>query len=189
MKSKNNKISTIKSVSVLTLIAVLSSLTVFALSNNTFADCAGVETNIINCDENASGGIFHLLSIVINILTMGVGVLAVLGITYAGIQYLTSSGDEQKMVQAKKRIYNVVLGLLAYGILWTGTQWLIPGGLFNSPATSGEESSVSDRENRDSREGGDAEGESGSGTESGEETNEPAGNEDEEFDRPASEIL
>ena len=185
MKTEDNRISIRKTVSVLTLNVVLSSLTMFALNNNAFADCAGVETNIINCDENASGGIFHLLSIIINILTMGVGVLAVLGITYAGIQYLTSSGDEQKIVQAKKRIYNVVLGLLAYGILWTGTQWLIPGGLFNNSSTSGEESSISE----DGNGSGGSEAESGNRTESGEEITEPTDDEDEEFDRPASEIL
>ena len=39
---------------------------IFILPTLAYADCAGVETNIINCGEDASGGIYHLLSIVIN---------------------------------------------------------------------------------------------------------------------------
>ena len=176
-----------RKVVILVFAALLGAGIYFALSSSAYADCAGVETNIINCGDDASGGIYHLLSIVINILTMGVGVLAVLGITHAGIQYMASEGNEQKIILAKKRIYNVVLGLLAYGILWAGTQWLIPGGIFNNPTNPGEESSVDEGESSGSGESG---GEStGGGAGASGETTEPAADEVEEFDRPASEIL
>lgn len=95
-------------------------------------DC--VKTSIIGdggqyCDENGSG-IYRLLYIVINVLTMGVGVLGVLGIIISGIQYMTASGNEAQMAKSKKRIFEIVLGLVVFGVMWVVLQWLIPGGVF-----------------------------------------------------------
>ena len=103
-------------------------------------DCGenGVQTAIIHSDgstecyvdENKDGGgIYKILTIVVNILTIGVGVLGTLGIVIAGTQYLTSSGNDQQMAKAKKRIGEVVIGLIVYGVMWVVLQWLIPGGV------------------------------------------------------------
>ena len=97
-----------------------------------------VSTSIIGeggqyCDENGDGsGVYKLLNIVVNVLTMGVGVLGVLGITIAGIQYATSGGNEQQMAKAKKRILEVVLGLVVFGVMWAVLQFIIPGGVFGN---------------------------------------------------------
>ena len=55
---------------------------------------------------------------------------AVIGIIISGIQYSASAGDPTAMAKAKKRIIEIIIGVLAYGLLWGFLNWLIPGGLF-----------------------------------------------------------
>ncbi|MBR1795714.1 C39 family peptidase [Candidatus Saccharibacteria bacterium] len=88
------------------------------------------------CDSCDGGSVFKILALIIKILTAGVGVLAVLGITIAGIMYLTSSGNEVKMAKAKNRIFQVVIGILVYGVMFAVLQFLIPGGILQSDLTS-----------------------------------------------------
>ena len=100
-------------------------------------DC--VESSIISnkeengkkyyCDTEGSG-IYKILNIVLTILTMGVGILGTLGVIIAGTQYMTAGGNEAQMAKAKKRIGEVVLGLVVYGVMYVVLQWLIPGGIF-----------------------------------------------------------
>lgn len=88
------------------------------------------------CDSCDGGAIFKILALIIKVLTMGVGVLGVLGIIIAGIMYLTSSGDESKMTKAKRRILEVVIGLIAYGVMFAALQFLLPGGIIQSDLTT-----------------------------------------------------
>jgi len=67
----------------------------------------------------------------INLLTALFGIIAVMSLVLGGIQYTTSEGDPQKVAQAKKRIVNTVLAVLAYFALYGFLQFLIPGGLYN----------------------------------------------------------
>lgn len=90
------------------------------------ADC--VETNLFGCvptDEQGSG-IKQLLSLVVTILLYGIGVAAVIGVVIAGILYLTSRDDVAQAEKAKKRLVEVVIGLVAWALLFTILQWLIP---------------------------------------------------------------
>lgn len=80
------------------------------------------------CDTDGSG-IYRILNIVVNVLTMGVGILGTLGVVIAGVMYMTAAGNEAQMTKAKKRILEVVLGLVVYGVMWVVMQWLIPGGV------------------------------------------------------------
>lgn len=107
------------------------SATSSATSGNT---CGGVETNIINCDEDdgAGGPIFAILNIILNILTFGIGTGATIGFVISGYQYLTARDNEGQVVKAKMRMLNIVLGLALYAAIWTVLQWLLPGGLFGS---------------------------------------------------------
>lgn len=83
-------------------------------------------------DVGTSGeGIFTVLSIILNVLTYGVGIAGVLGIVISGVQYLTARDNEQQMAKAKSRIINVVIGLAAYAVMWAFLQWLLPGGVLN----------------------------------------------------------
>ena len=104
----------------LTALALFISKPVFA------ASCGGVETSIVSCDEGGSGGIFHLLSLVLDIFSMGVGIAAVIGIAIAGTQYLTSKGDSTNTTKAKRRLYEIIIGVVCYAVLWAGLRWLLP---------------------------------------------------------------
>ena len=92
--------------------------------------CGGVATSVIACDDSGQGGIFDLLFWAINILTAGVGVLAVGGIVYASVKYASSGGDTEKTKKAKAMIRDIVMGLIAYALMYTFINFLIPGGLF-----------------------------------------------------------
>lgn len=108
----------------------------FILTPTALADCGGVKTSIINCTENNSGtdtnnnGVFGILKLVINIMTAGVGILAVGGIVYGSILYTSAGGSSEQTKKAIGIITNVVIGLVAYALMYAVSNFLIPGGLF-----------------------------------------------------------
>lgn len=74
-------------------------------------------------------GVMKLLEIVLSILVYGLGVAAVLGVVIAGILYMTARDNEQQVATAKRRLYEIVIGLIAWALMFTLLNWLIPGGL------------------------------------------------------------
>ncbi len=66
----------------------------------------------------------------IDFLSIGFGLLVIIMIASAGIQYSAAGGDPQKVNNAKKRISNAVLALLLFIFMFALLQWLVPGGLF-----------------------------------------------------------
>lgn len=106
--------------------------------------CGGVTTSIISCDETGgsdqpieNSGIWGLLLLAINILTAGIGVAALAGIVYGIVLYTTSSGDPAGIKKAMEVIRNVVIGIVAYALMFSLLQWLVPGGVFsNAPSTT-----------------------------------------------------
>ena len=115
------------------------------LNNNSFATTSEdvVETNFFgNFEDDGSGcGVYTILNLVIDILSMGVAILGVIGVTVAGIQYVSAKDSEEKTRKAKRRIFEIIIGLVAYAILFAAVQWLLPGGLMNTSCRS-----VSDEE-------------------------------------------
>ena len=79
-----------------------------------------------SCDNGTGSETKQILQLVVTIMTMGVGILAVLGITVVGIQYLTAGGSEEKTRKAKRRMFEIVIGLVAYVIIYAVLHWLIP---------------------------------------------------------------
>jgi hypothetical protein len=69
--------------------------------------------------------------LVVNILTGGVGVLAIMGIIYASILYTTAGGSKEQIEKAKGVIMNVVIGVVAFLLMFSFVNFLVPGGLFN----------------------------------------------------------
>lgn len=92
------------------------------------AECGGVETSIIEC-ENGSNGIWTILLLILNILTAGVGILGTLGVIISGLQYMSSAGNPEMMTKAKKRLTEVAIGLITYGVMYAVLVFLIPGGI------------------------------------------------------------
>lgn len=79
------------------------------------------------CDCNHGEAIISILNLVVNIMTIGIGILGVIGITVVGIQYLTAGGDEGKTRNAKRRLSEIIIGLAAYVLIYAILDWLIPG--------------------------------------------------------------
>lgn len=99
--------------------------------------CGGVQTSIIQCTQPGGNdadpkdsGVWGVLLLVLNIMTGGVGILAVGGVVYGAIMYTTSSDSAEQTKQAKDIIRNVVIGLIAYAAMYLGLNFLIPGGIF-----------------------------------------------------------
>ena len=89
-----------------------------------------IETNILSgcdCSPDGPSAIANILLLIVNIMTIGVGILGVLGITIVGIQYLTAGGNEEKTRKAKRRLFEIVLGLAVYVAIYAILQWLLPG--------------------------------------------------------------
>lgn len=90
-------------------------------------------TNILPdslCEDSAaeSGqGIKDMLNIVLGIMMAGVGVLGVIGVTIVGIQYLTASGSEEKTRKAKRRLFEIVIGVAAFLLIGALIRFLMPG--------------------------------------------------------------
>lgn len=105
------------------------------LNNNTFATTSDevVETNLLGnyVDDGDGCGVYKILNLVIDILSMGVVVAGVIGVTLVGIQYMSAKDNEEKTRKAKNRMLEIVIGLVAYAMLFVGAQWLLPGGMIN----------------------------------------------------------
>lgn len=123
---------------VLLSLGVMGSFAVVAVpALPTYADCAGVATSIIQCsgsDANSSdvtkNPIWNILLQVINILTAGVGIVAVLGLVWGAIQWTSAGSNAAQVQKARATIMNVVIGIAAYAAMFTLLNFLIPGGLF-----------------------------------------------------------
>lgn len=109
-----------------------------AVETNNGSKCGDnqVEVSILGGDSNcfdiqdSGNDIFDMLGIILDVLTYGVGAAGVIGIVISAIQYMTAAGNEAQMTKAKNRIIEVVIGLVAYGLMYTFLQWLVPGGMF-----------------------------------------------------------
>lgn len=83
-------------------------------------------------DDGQGCGVFSILNLVVDILSIGIGIVGVIGIIVVGIQYLTAGGNEQQTAKARRRMFEIVLGIVAYVVLYTFIQWLLPGGKLNT---------------------------------------------------------
>jgi hypothetical protein len=72
-----------------------------------------------------------MLFAIIRILSIGVGVVVIGSVIFAGIQYVTSAGDPQNTAKAIERIRNTVIALVLYIFAYALLNWLIPAGLLN----------------------------------------------------------
>ncbi len=64
----------------------------------------------------------------IKLLTAVIGVVIVISVVVAGIQYSAAGGDPSGVAAAKKRITAAVIALIAYAFLLGFLRWLVPGG-------------------------------------------------------------
>ena len=87
---------------------------------------AAILTGCAAQEHGDGGGIICVVQLVVDILTALVGVLGVLGIIIVGIQYLTAAGNEEQARKAKRRLFEIILGLVLYVLLYSLLRWLLP---------------------------------------------------------------
>lgn len=113
------------------LIGVMMSVTMASACFNPVlaGSCAGVETSVIDCDAGNEDGeaVGELLLKAVKIMTGMIAVLAVLGVIIAGYQYMMSSGDAAKTAKAKRRLYEIVIGLVVFALMYVALEFLVPG--------------------------------------------------------------
>ena len=103
-------------------------------TGDTMSGTVTVDTSILSgCDcpdENGQkgkgGAIMSILKLVVEILTVSIGALATVGLGISGIQYLTAGGNEEQTRKAKRRILEIVLGLVAYVLAYAFLNFIIP---------------------------------------------------------------
>ncbi len=81
---------------------------------------------IISTDSDGKEGIIEVLKIAVNIMSALIVVLAIVGIVISGVQYLTAGGNEDQIKKSKRRIFEIVIGMAAYAVLYGFLSWLIP---------------------------------------------------------------
>ena len=116
---------------ILSIIALATAVCGFTVALPTYAadtsnSCAGVDTILIDCDDSENG-IEYLLEDIIDIFMAVVGVLAVIGIGIVGTQYLTAGGNEEQVRKAKRRLFEIVIGLGVFVLAYAFLKFLLPG--------------------------------------------------------------
>ena len=94
-------------------------------NKNNCVETAILGTNNKVCDDKGDS-VIHILKLVVDIMTIGIGILGVIGISITGIQYLTAGGSEEKTRKAKRRMFEIVIGLAAYVLIYAILKWLLP---------------------------------------------------------------
>lgn len=80
------------------------------------------ETAILDGDQGIEG-VFRLG---VDILSILIGVVGVIGIVIVGIQYLTAGGNEEQTRKAKRRLFEIVIGIILYAATYALLRWLLP---------------------------------------------------------------
>lgn len=127
---------------VLSALFVIPVLAAVPAENVGAAKCGGADTAIIECsqdnktDTNGDGvvnekdsGVWGLLLIVINVLTAGVGVVALAGLVYGAILYSAAGGNPEQVKKARAVFTNIVIGIVAFAGMWALLNFIIPGGV------------------------------------------------------------
>lgn len=90
-----------------------------------------IETECVESNNYSSCGIIQTVYKMINFFSVGVGIIVVMSVILGGVQYITAGNNPQVVSKAKGRVYNAILALVIYIVMFSFIQWLVPGGLFN----------------------------------------------------------
>lgn len=94
------------------------------------AECDGSNAQKLQDCLKDHNPLIKTFNAVINFIGVGVGVIVVIMVIIGGIQYITAGSNPQAVSAAKKKIFNAIIALVAYVLLFSFMQWLVPGGLF-----------------------------------------------------------
>lgn len=114
---------------------------IFAYSPSVFADQCGKGEDAVRVGVDfgcrgeefprpALNPIIDMAFAVFRFLSVGVGLVIIGSIMFAGIQYSTSRGNPQATQAAIKRITGAISALVLYMFIFALANFLIPGGMF-----------------------------------------------------------
>lgn len=89
--------------------------------------CTSILT-FIDCDAENGQGIKDTVKLFVNILSAGVYVAATIGIIWCGVLMITARDDPSQVAKARKRIIEIVIGLVAWVLIHVLIVFIIPGG-------------------------------------------------------------
>jgi len=89
---------------------------------------SGGSTCVSN-DPSQGGAIIVYLREVLQLMSSAVGIVIVLMLVIAGVQYITSTGNSGLVGAAKKRIINALTALLLFMFMVLILQFIVPGGI------------------------------------------------------------
>jgi hypothetical protein len=119
----------------LTCVLLMAVGLVTIYSTDASAECDGVKTAIINCTvpEDTEGikgsGLWQVLIIAINVLVGIVGVAALAGVIYGAVLYTSAGGNMEQTKKGMQIIGNVAIGVIAFGLMYVGLNFIVPGGV------------------------------------------------------------
>lgn len=100
-------------------------------------DCGILPQSICkDADKAPTGGdvkttaTWGLLKLGVQIMTAGVAILAVGGLIYGSVLYISAGPNQEQVKKAKGMFLNVAIGIVAFALMFGLLQWLIPGGVF-----------------------------------------------------------
>lgn len=112
-----NKITTkITSILVLAMLLVpafslVTAPSAYAASSKDAA-CEGIGLTGGNCGAGAGSGVTDVIATLINLLSVVVGIAAVVMIIIAGFKYITSGGESSNVAGAKNTLIYAIVGLI-----------------------------------------------------------------------------
>jgi FlaG/FlaF family flagellin (archaellin) len=132
-----------KMVAVVFLLAVAL---IFLSGQRTLADAPQLKqaedtVSAQNCQDSSQNGIQTCLkgnpivkdlNVIVNFLSAGVGIVVVGSLILGGIQYAMAGDSSDAVGKAKQRITNALFALVAFLLIFSFLQWIVPGGIFNS---------------------------------------------------------
>ena len=89
--------------------------------------CTSILT-FINCDAKDGEGIMQVIRLTVNILSGGIYLAASIGIILCGVKIITARDDPQQVAKARKRIIEIIIGVIAWVLIEVLIVFIIPGG-------------------------------------------------------------
>lgn len=89
------------------------------------------DASCVKNDKASGGAIVNYLRLILKLLSGVVGLLIILMLVVAGVQYMTSLGDPGRVKSAKDRIVNAITALVLFLTMFAILNFLIPGGILS----------------------------------------------------------
>ena len=78
------------------------------------------------CECGGGQAVHKVVGLVADILSIVIGIAGVIGIVVVGIQYLTAGGNEEQTRKAKRRLFEIIIGIAVYALSYALLKWLLP---------------------------------------------------------------